>query len=43
VIPPDLPAGTYRILLGLYDFATGQRLGANTGEEFTNLATITVE
>ena len=28
VLPPDLPAGRYRLLAGLYDPATGTRLPA---------------
>jgi hypothetical protein len=41
-IPDDLPAGTYRLLVGLYDLNTGQRLNADNGEEYSKLATITV-
>ena len=25
-LPPDFSAGSYRLLVGMYDFATGQRL-----------------
>lgn len=42
VIPPDLPPGEYRLLAGLYDFATGARLPAGDGNDFVLLAVITI-
>jgi hypothetical protein len=41
-IPPDLPAGQYRVLIGLYDYTTGQRLLTDTGEDYFSLFTLTV-
>jgi 4-amino-4-deoxy-L-arabinose transferase-like glycosyltransferase len=41
-LPPDLQAGQYRILVGLYDYGTGQRLTAQTGEDYVELFTLTV-
>ena len=26
-LPPDLPAGQYTLVVGLYDLSTGQRVG----------------
>ncbi|MBI5670591.1 MAG: glycosyltransferase family 39 protein [Chloroflexi bacterium] len=40
-IPPDIPSGEYRLLAGLYDFSTGQRLTTNEGD-YVTLSRITV-
>jgi hypothetical protein len=44
-IPIDraLPAGEYRLITGLYDPVTGQRVSLSTGENFLQIATITVD
>jgi 4-amino-4-deoxy-L-arabinose transferase-like glycosyltransferase len=42
LIEPGTPPGEYRIIAGLYDAATGQRLPTNSGD-FVELATFRVE
>lgn len=42
-LPPDLPAGDYRLVAGMYDPATGQRLTTSGGHDTLELGTITVE
>jgi 4-amino-4-deoxy-L-arabinose transferase-like glycosyltransferase len=37
-LPPDAPAGRYRLLIGLYDQATGQRLELTSDEQSRLLA-----
>lgn len=32
-LPGDMPAGSYRVLLGIYDFTTGQRLPVSINQE----------
>ena len=41
-LPPDLPAGRYRLLSGLYNPATGQRLASAEGVDYLDIAQITV-
>ena len=41
-LPPDLPAGRYRLLSGLYNPATGQRLASADGVDYLDIAPITV-
>jgi mannosyltransferase len=43
LIEPGTPPGTYRIIVGLYDAATGQRLPVSDGGDFVELGTLTVE
>ncbi len=42
-LPPDLPAGPYRLIAGMYDPATGQRLTTADGHDTLELGIITVE
>jgi hypothetical protein len=42
-LPADLPPGSYRLITGLYDAATGERLLAASGNDFVELGNITVE
>jgi 4-amino-4-deoxy-L-arabinose transferase-like glycosyltransferase len=42
VIPVDLPAGTYRLIAGLYQPATGQRLLSRDQADFVDLGLVTV-
>ncbi|MEM7344858.1 MAG: hypothetical protein AAF485_11500 [Chloroflexota bacterium] len=43
-LPTDgLSPGTYRLITGLYNFDTGQRLPVVTGDDFTEFLTFTVE
>jgi hypothetical protein len=39
---PDLPAGEYRLIVGLYNAATGQRLPAEGGSDFVELDRISI-
>jgi hypothetical protein len=41
-LPPDLPAGEYRISVGMYDFETGERLPVRgpAGEDLPNAALV---
>lgn len=41
-LAPDTPPGTYRVLVGWYDRATGERLRTKTGEDMSLLATLEV-
>jgi mannosyltransferase len=41
-LPPDLPTGDYRLIVGLYQAETGVRLVASTGSDYVELATVTV-
>ena len=41
-LPPDLPAGPYRLLSGLYNPATGQRLASADGVDYLDIAQIIV-
>jgi hypothetical protein len=41
-LPPDLPAGTYHLLVGLYDPATGQRLFLPDGSDAVRLTGLKV-
>ena len=40
-LPVDLPAGTYRLVAGLYDSQTQERWRLPNGEEFVELMSIT--
>jgi hypothetical protein len=46
-LPPDLPSGKYRLIAGMYNAATGQRLSVSTpmsiGGDFVELPGVTVE
>ena len=42
-LPVDLPPGNYRLITGLYDAATGQRLPASSGSDFVELGEVTVK
>lgn len=42
-VPADLAPGDYRLLAGLYDFATGARLPAADGSDFILLDMLTVQ
>jgi hypothetical protein len=41
-VPFDLPAGDYRLIAGLYNPATGQRLSVDQGEDFVELGRVTL-
>jgi hypothetical protein len=41
-LPPDLPPGPYRLIAGLYDPATGQRLPVNNQGDFVELGNVTI-
>jgi hypothetical protein len=41
-LPPDLPAGEYHLIAGLYNAATNERLPVTTGGDFVELSSITV-
>jgi hypothetical protein len=43
LIEPGTPPGEYRIIAGLYDSATGQRLLSSDGGDFVELGALTVE
>ena len=43
LLPPNLPAGDYRLIAGLYDPATGRRLPTAAGSDFVELGNITVQ
>jgi hypothetical protein len=43
ILPSDLPAGEYRLVTGLYNAVTGQRLPIAGGENFVELPQITVK
>ncbi len=42
-LPPDLPPGEYRLIAGLYNAATGERLPVTSGGNFVELQQITVK
>ncbi|MCB0208754.1 MAG: hypothetical protein KDJ52_05475 [Anaerolineae bacterium] len=42
-LPPNLPAGDYRLIAGLYDPTTGRRLPTDTGSDFVELGNVTVQ
>ncbi len=42
-LPPNLPPGPYRLITGLYDAATGQRLPVASGGDFIELPSVIVE
>ena len=42
VLPPTLPPGDYRLIAGLYDLGSGQRLRTNTGSDFVELGNVTI-
>jgi hypothetical protein len=42
-LPADLAAGRYRLITGLYDAATGERLAASAGANFVELGQVTVK
>jgi hypothetical protein len=41
-LPADLPPGDYRLIAGMYDPATGQRLPTQAGGDFVDLGTVTI-
>lgn len=41
-LPSDLSTGEYRIITGMYDSLTGQRMPVSTGEDFVELGTVTI-
>lgn len=41
-LPPDTPAGDYRLVVGLYDAQTGQRLPTTADTDAVSLQTITI-
>jgi hypothetical protein len=41
-LPSDLSPGEYRVITGVYDPLTGQRMPASTGEDFAELGTVTI-
>jgi hypothetical protein len=43
LLPPDLPAGEYRFIAGLYNPATGERLPTTLGSNFVELPPFTVK
>jgi hypothetical protein len=43
LLPPGLPHGDYRLIAGLYDPATGKRLGNQAGGDFVALGTVFLE
>lgn len=42
-LPPDLSPGDYRLITGLYNPATGQRLTTTAGQDFIDLGVVRVE
>jgi hypothetical protein len=42
-IPTDLSDTSYRLIAGMYDPATGQRIPVTTGEDFVDLGTVTIQ
>jgi hypothetical protein len=42
-LPPGLPTGDYRLITGMYNASTGQRLPVSTGEDFVDLQWITIQ
>jgi hypothetical protein len=43
VLPSDLPPGDYRLIAGLYNPTTGERLPVDQGDDFVELGAIAVE
>jgi len=43
LLPPDLPPGDYRLIVGMYDSATGRRLPVAGGGDFVDLGQVTVQ
>jgi hypothetical protein len=41
-LPPDLPAGDYRLIAGLYDPNTGKRLTTTENSDFVELGDVTI-
>ncbi|MGC8879506.1 MAG: glycosyltransferase family 39 protein [Anaerolineae bacterium] len=41
-LPADLPPGQYRIIAGMYDASSGQRLPASTGGDFIDLGMVRI-
>jgi hypothetical protein len=41
-LPGDLAPGAYRLIAGMYDPATGQRMPVSTGGDFIDLGTVTI-
>ncbi len=42
LIPPDAPPGDYRLICGLFNPVTGQRLPAASGSDFVDLGVVTI-
>lgn len=42
-LPPDLPPGSYHLIAGLYNAATGERVSPATGPDFVELSLLTVK
>jgi hypothetical protein len=42
-LPADLPPGDYRLITGMYDPATGERLPVTSGGDFVPLGEVKVE
>jgi hypothetical protein len=42
VIPPDLPAGKYRVVVGVYDPITGDRLTTSDGQDTATIGEVEV-
>ncbi len=42
IVPADLPDGDYRLITGLYQVETGERLPVSNGSDFVELGVITV-
>ncbi len=42
LLPDDLTAGDYRLIVGLYDPATGHRLTTTTGSDFVELGIVSI-
>jgi hypothetical protein len=43
ILPPDLRPDSYRLIAGLYDPTTGQRLAVSSGSDFVDLGRLKVE
>jgi hypothetical protein len=42
-LPPDLDPGDYRLIAGLYDASTGQRLPVYSGGDFVELGKVSIQ
>jgi hypothetical protein len=42
-LPPDLPSGPYRLITGLYNAASGERLPVSSQADFVELSQVTVK